>query len=241
MGQNAERLAKRYKISRYDQDHFSLESHHKAAKATEEGFLDRQIVPSFLPSKFQGIRKDNGVRGDSTFEKLAKLKPVFDRKFGSVTAGNSSFLTDGASAVLLMSEKKVNELGLEPIASIRSFAICGLDPWEELLLGPANAAPKALSDAGLELDEVPVLEFHEAFAAQMLANIKILKDSVGKIKMERMNKWGGSLSLGHPFGATGGRLITNCAHRMIHEKAKYGLVAACASGALGISMVLERP
>jgi acetyl-CoA acetyltransferase family protein len=252
MGENCERLAKRYGISREAQDEYAMTSHHRAAAAAADGYLDRQIVSAFPPPRFKGLKTDNGVRGDTTMEKLAKLRPAFDRKFGTITAGNSSYLTDGGAAVLLASEEAARRLGLRPIAVLRGSAVAALDPLEELLLGPAVTVPMALDAAGLELDEVKVVELHEAFAAQVLAVLKVLDDEtfcrerlgregpVGQIDRERLNTWGGSVSLGHPFGATGARLITNCCHRLEAEDARYGLVAACAAGAIGIGLVLER-
>ncbi len=253
MGENGERLAKRLGITREAQDDYALRSHQRAARATEEGLLTRQIAPLFPPPRFRPVRTDNGIRGDSTPEKLARLRPAFDRRFGTITAGNSSYLTDGASAVLLMSEEAAGRLGYRPLAVVRSAAVAALDPLEELLLGPAITVPRALEAAGLELGDVEVVELHEAFAAQVLAVLKLLEDPdwarerlgreepVGTVDPERLNAWGGSLSVGHPFGATGGRLLITCAHRMEHENARYGLVAACAAGAIGIGMTLERP
>lgn len=252
MGQNGERLAKRLGISREAQDAFAAASHLRAARAAADGLLARQIVPVTVPGSWRRVSADNGVRGDTSEEKLAALKPAFDRRFGSITAGNASFLSDGASAVLLMSERKVSELGLEPLAVVVSSAVVALDPLEELLLGPALAAPRALALAGLALGEVEVVELHEAFAAQVLAVVQVLEDAefcrqrlgrtgaVGRIDRAKLNAWGGSLSVGHPFGATGARLLANCGHRLQHEKARFGLVAACAAGAVGIAMVLER-
>jgi acetyl-CoA acyltransferase len=252
MGENCERLAKRVGITRAAQDEYALTSHHRAAAAAADGRLNRQIVPVYPKPKYPGVSIDNGVRGDSTIEKLGKLRPAFDRRFGTITAGNSSYLTDGGAAVLLASEEAAEKLGLQPLAVLKSSAVAALDPLEELLLGPALTVPKALDSADLELDDVEVVELHEAFAAQVLAVLELLDDEdfcrdrigrqtpVGAVKRERLNAWGGSLSLGHPFGATGARLITNCCHRMDAEEARYGLVAACAAGAIGIGMVFER-
>ena len=252
MGENCERLAKRFGVTREDQDEYALTSHHRAAAATEGGYLERQIVPTFPPPKFVSVSADNGVRGDSTMEKLASLRPVLDRKFGTITAGNSSYLTDGGSALLLASEEAALRLGLEPLAVLKGTAVAGLDPLEELLLGPVLTIPAALDSAGLELGDVEVVELHEAFAAQVLAVLQALEDpefcrdrlgrdgAVGSIDRERLNAWGGSLSVGHPFGATGARLITNCCQRMEAEDARYGMVAACAAGAIGIGLVFER-
>ena len=252
MGENCERLAKRYGITRQAQDEYAVTTHRRAAAASADGLLERQIVPTFPPPRFKGVRIDNGVRGDTTMEKLAKLRPAFDRKFGTITAGNSSYLTDGAAAVLVASEDAARRLGLQPIAVLKSSAVAALDPLEELLLGPAMTVPMALDSAGLELDEVEVVELHEAFAAQVLAVLEVLDDEtfcrerlgrqrpVGKIDRDRLNTWGGSVSLGHPFGATGARLITNCCHRLEAEGARHGLVAACAAGAIGIGLIFER-
>jgi len=250
MGENCERLAKRFGITRAAQDEYAMTSHHRAAAAG--GHLERQIVPAFPPPRFKVVTTDNGVRGDTTMEKLARLKPAFDRKFGTITAGNASYLTDGGAAVLLASEEAAERLGLEPIAVLRGSAVAALDPLEELLLGPAMTVPMALDAAGLELPEVEVVELHEAFAAQVLAVLKVLDDeefcrdrlgrdrAVGAINRDRLNAWGGSTSVGHPFGATGARLIANCCDRLEAEEARFGLVAACAAGAIGIGLVFER-
>ena len=252
MGDNAERLAKSLDIGRDAQDKFAMASHHRAAKAAADGLLADQVVPVSVPPRFTPVASDNGVRSDTSLDKLSKLNPVFDRKFGTVTAGNSSFLTDGAAAVLLMSEDKAAELGVEPLAFVSSAAMVALDPVEELLLGPALAIPAALEQAGINLTDAAVFEIHEAFAAPVLAVTKLLADpkwcrdrlgreeAVGAIDPAQLNAWGGSLSIGHPFGATGARLVTTAARRLKHEKARYGVVSACAAGALGHAMVLER-
>ena len=252
MGENCERLAKRFGITRRAQDEYAMMSHRRAAAATESGELKRQVLPSFPPPRYKAVGADNGIRGDSTMDKLSKLKPAFDRNFGTITAGNSSYLTDGGAAVLLASEEAAERLGLQPIAYLKASAVAALDPLEELLLGPALTVPRALDAAGLELGDAEVVELHEAFAAQVLAVIEALDNEefcsdrldrdrvVGRIDLDRLNTWGGSLSLGHPFGATGARLITNCCHRLESEKARYGLIAACAAGAIGIGLVLER-
>ncbi len=252
MGQSAERLVKRTGVTREEQDAYALASHQRAAKATESGLLKGQITPAMVPPGFQPITADNGVRGDSTLEKLASLPPVFDRQFGSVTAGNSSFLTDGAAVVLLMSEERARELGYEPLATIVGYAMVAGEPIEELLAGPSIAIPQALDQVGVGLDQVGVVELHEAFAGQMVANLKLLADpayarerlgrdrAVGEVDPAKLNAWGGSLSIGHPFGATGARLVTTAAQRMRHEDAEFGLVSACAAGALGHALVLQR-
>ncbi|MEE4271873.1 MAG: acetyl-CoA C-acyltransferase [Thermoanaerobaculales bacterium] len=252
MGENCERLAKRLGITRFEQDAYAAGSHQRAAAATDHGRLAKQITPVFVPPKGTAVRRDNGIRGDSTVESLAKLRPAFDTKFGTITAGNSSYLTDGGAAVLLASEEAAERLGLEPLVTLSSAAVAALDPLEELLLGPALTLPRALDAAGFELAEVEVVELHEAFAAQVLAVLQLLDDPdwcaerlgrdrpLGSIDPVRLNAWGGSLSVGHPFGATGARLITNCVQRMRAEEAKRGVVAACAAGAVGIGLVFER-
>ncbi len=252
MGENCERLAKRLGIGREAQDAYAARSHQRAAEATADGRLTRQVEPVFVPPKGAAVREDNGIRGDSTPESLAKLRPAFDRRFGTITAGNSSYLTDGGAAVLLASEDAAKRLGLKPVAVLRSASVAALDPLEELLLGPALTLPRALDAAGLGLADVEVVELHEAFAAQVLAVLQLLEDPewcsqrlgrdqpVGRVDPERLNAWGGSLSVGHPFGATGARLITNCCQRVRAEGARYGVVAACAAGAIGIGMVFEK-
>jgi len=252
MGESAERLAKRVGVSREDQDAFALSSHRRAAAAAERGYLAAQMAPALVPPRFTPLRFDNGIRGDSSPEKLASLPPVFDRRFGTVSAGNASFLTDGAAVVVLMSEAKARELGYEPLAVIDSLAMAATDPREELLMGPAYAIPKALDASGITLDQVGVFELHEAFAAQVVANLRLLADKsfareklgrdreVGEIPPDKLNAWGGSLSIGHPFGATGARLLMTAAQRMKHENAEWGLISACAAGALGHAMTLRR-
>ncbi|MNS25038.1 3-ketoacyl-CoA thiolase [compost metagenome] len=252
MGENAERMAKRFGVSREAQDEFAMQSHHRAAKATETGLLRDQIVPALVPPSFTPIESDNGIRPDTSLEKLAKLPPVYDRRFGTVTAGNASFLTDGAAVTLLMSEEKARELGYEPLATVVASAFVSMDPMDELLLGPAFAIPKALAQAGITLDQLDVIELHEAFAAQMLANMVAMNDPdfcrerlgleqpLGQIDRDKLNAWGGSLAIGHPFGATGSRLVTTACQRLKHEGGRYGLVAACAAGALGAAMIFER-
>ncbi|MBU4563220.1 MAG: acetyl-CoA C-acyltransferase [Proteobacteria bacterium] len=251
MGQNCERLVKRLGIGRGEQDEYALMSHQRAAWATEQGLLAPQIEAAYVPPFDEPLAADNGFHAGTSLEKLGRLRPAFDKRLGTVTAGNSSFLTDGAGAVLLASEAAAQRLGLAPLAYLKSVSVTALDPLEELLLGPALSIPRVLAQAGLELGQVEVLELHEAFAGQVLSVLKLLNDEtwcrqrlgrqepVGEVDLERLNAWGGSLSVGHPFGATGARLITTCCHRMAREKAHYGLVAACAAGALGIGMLLE--
>ncbi|MDX2003327.1 MAG: acetyl-CoA C-acyltransferase [Chitinophagales bacterium] len=252
MGDDCEILAAKFGVGRREQDEFAVRSHQLAAKAEQDGYLAAEITPVSLPPKFKEIKKDNGIRGDSTVEKASRLAPAFSKPHGTLTAANSSFLTDGATAALIMTEEKALELGLKPKAVIKAFAFSAQDLYEELLLGPAYSIPKVLKATGLSLDDIDVIELHEAFAGQVLANIKALADeefcrhqlgwdgAVGQINMNKLNLWGGSLALGHPFGATGARILTTCANRLIKENGRYGLLAACAAGAHGHAMLIER-
>ena len=253
MGQSAERMAKENGIAREAQDRWALRSHQLAAAGTKDGRLKQEIVPVYTPPGYhEHIDIDNGIREDSTLEKLASLPPVFDRKYGSVTAGNSSPLTDGASAVLLMSEEKAKALGYEPLGYIRSWAYSALAPSAQLLQGPAYAAPVALDRAGLKMSDVELLEMHEAFAAQVLSNLQALDSAsfaqkelnravkVGIPDESRINVMGGSIAIGHPFGATGGRLTTTLLRELQRRGQSLGLITVCAAGAMGFAMVVER-
>jgi fatty acid oxidation complex beta subunit FadI len=252
MGEDCDRLAARLKIGRKEQDEYAVRSHIVAAQATAKGLLADEVEPAQVPPNFIPIMEDNGIRGDTSVDKMARLKPAFEKKYGTVTAGNSSFLTDGASAVMLMSEEAANSLGYTPKVSVHAYALTAQDPVEELLLGPAYATPKVLNIAGLTLSDIDVFEFHEAFAGQILANLRCLDSDqfateklgrsrkVGKIPMEKFNTLGGSLSLGHPFGATGGRLVITATNRLVREDGTYALIAACAAGAVGSAIILKR-
>lgn len=252
MGESADKLAAAFGVSREAQDEYALRSHHLAAKATEEGKLEDGILPTPVPPKFKPLDKDNTFRADTTMEKLAKLRPAFVKPFGTVTAGNSSPLTDGAAATLLMSEDKAKADGFAPKAILRDYIFVAQDPSEELLLGPAYATPKLLERNGLEYSDLDVIEIHEAFAGQVLAVLAALESDefareklgrdkrVATIDMDKINTWGGSLSLGHPFGATGARLVTQAAQRLHAEDGKLALVTACAAGGLGHAMLIER-
>ncbi len=252
MGEDCERLAARYGASRSEQDAYAVRSHHLAAKAAEEGLLDDEIENVAVPPAFERIGKDNGIRGDTSAEQLAKLKAAFVKPYGSLTAGNSSFLTDGGAAVLLMSEEAARHHDLEPKIVLRDYVYTAQDPQDALLLGPAYATPKLLDRNGLTLDDIDVFEFHEAFAGQIVANLKCLDsvqfakehlgrdDKVGEIPMDKFNTLGGSLSLGHPFGATGARLVTTAANRLLREDGELALIAACAAGGLGSAILLQR-
>jgi acetyl-CoA acyltransferase len=253
MGQSAERMAKENGITREAQDRWALRSHRLAAEGTADGRLTREIVPTYIPPTYGEVAtQDNGIRTDTSAEKLASLPPVFDRKYGSVTAGNSSPLTDGASAVLLMSEEKAKALGYEPLGYIRSYAYAALAPSAQLLQGPAYAAPMALDRAGVSMRDIELWEMHEAFAAQVLSNFQALdsdefarrelgrSEKVGLIDEDRINVMGGSIAIGHPFGATGGRLTITLLNEMKRRGLGLGLITVCAAGAMGFAMVVER-
>jgi len=252
MGYDCELLASKFKVTREEQDEFAVRSHQLAAKAHEQGLLKDEIISVELPPDFSPIMYDNGVRGDTTLEKVKTLRPAFIKDYGTITAANASFLTDGASAILIMTEGKAKQLGMKPKSRVVDYAFSGQDLYEELLLGPAYATSKVLRKTGLTLEQMDVIEFHEAFAGQILANIKALasdefakeklgrEKAVGVINMSKFNTWGGSLSLGHPFGATGARLATTASNRLIKENGKYALLAACAAGAHGHAMILEK-
>ena len=252
MGESAEKMAKINRITREAQDEFALRSHELAAAGTRDCRLTSEIVPVYVPPKFEkALSSDNGIRTDSSIEQLAALKPVFDRRYGTVTAGNSSPLTDGASAVLLMSAERAKSLGYEPLAYIRSYAYAALDPGEQLLMGPVLAAPVALQRAGLTLADMDLVEMHEAFAAQVLCNLggfvspewarrAGFSKPVGEVDVERLNVMGGSISIGHPFGATGGRILTTLVNELRRRDGQFGLMTVCAAGGMGHAMVVER-
>jgi acetyl-CoA acyltransferase len=253
MGESAEKMAKENHISREDQDRFALQSHQRAAEATASGRFKDEVMTVVMPPAYDTIvETDNLIRTDSTLENLAKLRPVFDRKYGTITAGNASPLTDGAAAVILMSEEKAKALGIKPIGFIRSYAYAATDPFDQLLQGPVFALPTALERAKLKLEDIGVIEMHEAFAAQVLSNIQWLgskkiaqerlgrSEPVGEIDPEKINRTGGSIALGHPFGATGARIVTTVCNELQRTGERYGLLTVCAAGGMGVAMVLER-
>jgi len=252
MGQSAEKMAKENGISREAQDRLALTSHQRAAAGTRDGRLTAEVTPWFGGPQMDAIvAADNGIREDASLEALAKLPPVFDRRYGSVTAGNSSPLTDGASAVLLMAEEKARALGYQPLAYLRSYAVSAVDPRWQLLMGPVYAVPQALERAGLPWSELGLVEIHEAFAAQVLSNVQAwgstawaerlgLPGPVGEVDWERTNVMGGSIAIGHPFAATGARLVTTLANEMRRREVQFGLISICAQGGMGYAMVLER-
>ncbi len=252
MGQSAEKMAKENGISREEQDRVALLSHQRAAAATSDGRIPAEIVPWFGGRGMDEVTTtDNGVRADTSLEALAGLRPVFDRRYGSVTAGNASPLTDGAAAVILMAEEKARALGHTPLVSIRSYAVAAVDPGWQLLMGPAFAVPRALERAGLSWGDLGLIEIHEAFAAQVLSNIQAwaspewarrlgLSAPVGEVNWDITNVMGGSIAIGHPFGATGARLVTTLANEMRRRDVQFGLISICAQGGMGFAMVLER-
>jgi acetyl-CoA acyltransferase len=253
MGESAEKMAKENGITREAQDKFALQSHLRAAAATESGRFKDEVMPVVVPPGYDNIvETDNLIRGDSTLEAMAKLRPVFDRKYGTITAANASPLTDGAAAVLLMSEEKAKALGLKPIGFLRSYAYAATDPFDQLLQGPVFALPTALERARVRLQDIGVIEMHEAFAAQVLSNIQWIgskriaqeklgrSEPVGEIDPEKINRTGSSIALGHPFGATGARIVTTVCNELQRTGEQYGLVTVCAAGGMGVAMVLER-
>jgi acetyl-CoA acyltransferase len=249
MGEAAERMATRNEISREAQDELAVRSHHRAAAAIRSGHLREEIFNVTTPEG-KTVHADTLVRADTSVEKLAKLKPVF-AKNGSLTAGNSSPLTDGAAAVLLMSEEKAKALGYTPKAAFRSFSYIGVDPSDQLLMGPALAMPKALDRAGMQLSDIDMIDMHEAFAAQVLAILKMLESdafakarlgrdkAVGHVDPDKLNLYGGSVSIGHPFGATGARMVNTVANELSRGARKTALLGICAAGGLGAAAVME--
>ena len=252
MGESAEKMAKENHISREAQDEFAHRSHSLAAKAWDEGKFDDEVMEVFVPNRFEeSIREDNLVRKDGELEKYAKLKPAFDKKHGTVTAGNSSPLTDGASALLLMREDKAKAHGFDVLGFVRSYAFAALDPAGQLLMGPSYATPIALDRAGIKLSDLDLVDMHEAFAAQILSNTQAFEskewaeknlgrsEKIGDIDWDKFNVTGGSISIGHPFAATGARQITQTLRELKRRGGNLALCTACAAGGLGAAMVLE--
>ncbi|MBD3585169.1 acetyl-CoA C-acyltransferase FadI [Salinimonas sp. HHU 13199] len=251
MGQTAEQMAKSHHIAREDQDKLAHRSHTLAAKSWEEGKLDDEVMTAYAEPYKGALSRDNNVRFDSSLEGYAKPKPVFDKKHGSVTAANATPLTDGASAVLMMTESKARELGYTPLGYIKSYAFSAIDVWEDMLMGPSYATPIALDRAGMTLNDLTLIEMHEAFAAQTLANIKMFasdkfareklgrEKATGEIDMDKFNVMGSSIAYGHPFAATGTRMITQMLNELKRRGGGTGLLTACAAGGLGAAMIVE--
>jgi acetyl-CoA acyltransferase len=256
MGESAERMAQELGVGREDQDAFAHRSHTRAGRAWQGGLFAaevmRVIAPVAVPQTFErSIARDNTFREPSSLEAYAKLRPAFDDDHGTVTAANSSPLTDGASALLLMTETKARALGYQPLGFLRSWAYAALDPRGHMLMGPAYAIPKALDAAGVKLADMTVVDMHEAFAAQVLCNVKMIGskkfareqlgrgDAVGEIDLDRFNVHGGSIAIGHPFAATGARIVSTVLHELKRRGGGLGLATACAAGGMGVAVVLE--
>lgn len=251
MGECAEKMAKENGISRAAQDAFAHRSHTRAARAWSTGVFADEVMTSFTPPTYEPLEEDNLVRKDSALEKYSNLSPAFDKRYGTVTAGNSSPLTDGASAVVLMRDDVAAALGYTALARIRSFAFAALEPGEQLLMGPAFAAPRALAGAGLELSDLSLVDLHEAFAAQVLSNLQAFGSAqfaaeklgraraLGEVPEEKLNIYGGSISIGHPFAATGTRQISTMANELHRRGGGLAMVTQCAAGGLGAAMILE--
>lgn len=253
MGESAERMAQQNGISREAQDELAWRSHARASQAWESGKFDAEVMHVAVPPGYDRVSsRDNVVRKDTSVEALATLRPVFDRRYGTITAGNASPLTDGAAAVVLMSEAKAKALGLRPLGFVRSYAYAALDPRDQLLQGPAYAAPVALDRARLGLRDMDLVDMHEAFAAQVLSNLQAFAsrsfaeralgraEPLGEIDPAKLNVNGGSIALGHPFAATGARMILQTLRELDRRKGQHALLTVCAAGALGAALVLER-
>lgn len=251
MGDTAEQMAKSHAISRESQDALAHRSHQKAAKAWQEGKLAEEVMTAFVPPWRETFQQDNNVRANSSLADYTKLRPAFDRRHGSVTAANSTPLTDGAAAVILMTESRARSLGITALGYLRSYAFTAIDVRHDMLLGPSWASPLALDRAGITLQDLTLIDMHEAFAAQTLANLKMFADerfarevlnrphALGEVDEEKFNVLGGSIAYGHPFAATGARMITQTLNELRRRGGGLGLVTACAAGGLGAAMVLE--
>ena len=249
MGEAAERMAKRNEISREAQDELAVRSHHRAARAHATGRFDRELTKVQVGSDW--VHTDNLVRADTSVEKLHKLRGAFAQD-GTISAGNASPLTDGAAATLIMSEEKARALGFTPLAAIRTWSYVGVDPADQLLIGPALCMPYALDKAGMALSDIDLVDVHEAFAAQVLSVLKALASpafarerlgrdqAVGEIDIDKLNVHGGSIAIGHPFAATGARMVTTMANELALTGKSTALLGICAAGGLGAAAILER-
>jgi len=241
MGEHTELTVKEWEISREDQDEIAYRSHMNAHQATQDGRLKAEIHP------LAGYENDLFIRPDTSLDKLAKLPPVFDRSpKGTLTAGNSSPLTDGAAVVLLMSEDRAKKEDREPLAFIKAFEYAAIDPEDGLLMAPGVAVPRLLAKTGLSLSDMDLIEMHEAFGGQVASNLRAWEQgwkepAIGSVDRQKLNQLGSSIAVGHPFAATGARIVTTLANEMKRREARYGLVSICAAGAQASAMILERP
>ncbi|KAF4316682.1 hypothetical protein JM18_008249 [Phytophthora kernoviae] len=246
MGSSSDRLATRFGVTRQEMDQYTIDAHQKAYRAHVEGKYKGEIL------SYKGSTEENGVNPNSTLEKISTIKPAFIKPHGTHTAANSSFLTDGAAATLIMSEEKALQLGYKPKSILKDWTFVGVDPFETLLLGPAYGIQQILAKNKLKLEDIDYFEIHEAFAGQVLANLNALSEAkyckelfgldkpVGRVPSEKLNTWGGSLSLGHPFGATGSRLVNTASNKLQKEGGKYALLAACADSGLAYVGLIEK-
>jgi acetyl-CoA acyltransferase len=251
MGEAAEKMAKDNHISREEQDKIAHLSHLNAARAWADGTYAGEVMHVIPPPFDKPVAEDNLVRKDSTLEAYASLPPVFDRKHGTITAGNSSPLTDGASALLVMTEAKAKSLGYKPIGYVKSWSYAAVDPGWQLLMAPVFAIPKALARAGLTLKDMDLVDVHEAFAAQVASNLQAmaskkfaeeklgLSEAIGEVDPAKLNVNGGSIAIGHPFAATGARIVTSTLRELNKRKKQHALITVCAAGGLGAAIVLE--
>lgn len=253
MGESCEAMVRRFGVSREQADAYAVSSHHAAAQAWEDGHYAHDVLTVNTPDG-QTVQRDDAIRADTSVAKMARLKPAFDSERGIITAGNASGLTDGATAALITSAEAAKQHGLNALAVIRDYQMVGVhDMHTEMLLGPALSIPPLLARHGLGMEDIGVFELHEAFAAQILANLQALGDDTfaraelgmekapGPIPPEKLNCWGGSLALGNPFAGTGGRLLSTAARRLQAEGHRYAVVATCAGGGLGAAILLENP
>ena len=253
MGESAEKMAKENGITREAQDAWAHRSHFLAAQAWEAGKFSKEVMRVVTGRNFDKVvGEDNIVRKDSKPDGYAKLKPVFDRKYGSITAGNASPLTDGAAALIICSEERARELGLKPLGFLRAYAYAAVDPAWQLLQAPAFSVPRALKRAGMKLSDIDLVEIHEAFAAQVLSNLQAWgskkfadeflggEGPIGEVPEEKLNPRGGSIALGHPFGGTGARLVHQALRELADKDKNTALVSVCAAGGLGAACILER-
>jgi len=251
MGNTAEQMAKTHGITRAEQDALAHRSHTLAAQNWNDGYMAHEVMTAYPEPYKKAVERDNNIRFDSTLDGYARLRPAFDRKFGTVTAANATPLTDGASAVILMNEAKAKALGYTPLGYIKSYAFAAIDVWEDMLMGPSYATPLALERAGMNLSDLTLIEMHEAFAAQTLSNVKMFgsdkfaqeklgrSKATGEIDMDKFNVQGSSIAYGHPFAATGTRMITQMLNELNRRGGGTGLLTACAAGGLGAAMIVE--